>query len=95
MKKPISYCCLFLVLLACSSQLYIPAESSATVSFVDLKKGRELYVNNCASCHQLYTPNKFSEKEWTENLNEMQPKAKITDEEKQLIYQYITNAPRQ
>jgi hypothetical protein len=28
------------------------------------------------------------------NLNEMQARAKISDEEKQLIYQYITNAPK-
>ena len=93
MKKIFVYS-LFLVLLSCSSQLYMPTESSATNSLTELKKGRELYVNNCASCHQLYAPNKYDSKTWIHNLDEMQPKAKITDEQKKLIFDYLVNAPK-
>lgn len=85
---------ILLLLASCSTALYQPVSDSPSVSLIDLKKGRETYVNNCASCHQLYTPNKFSDKVWMDNLNEMQTRAKISDEEKALIYQYITNAPK-
>lgn len=94
MKKIILFCLTLLVFSCAKPLLYTPTESSATISVADLKQGRELYVNNCASCHQLYAPSKFTEKEWEANLNRMQPKAKITDAEKQLIYQYITSEPK-
>ena len=80
-----------LLLISCSSQLYIPIEATPTVSLGDLKTGREIYVKKCSSCHQLHLPNQYNEKVWSSNLNEMQTRAKITDEEKQLIYQYLIN----
>lgn len=79
-------------LFSCSSQLYVPIEAVAKIPLEDLKTGREIYVKKCSSCHQLYLPNKYTEKVWMDNLNEMQVRAKITDEEKTLIYQYLTNA---
>jgi len=95
MKKIIFACSVLMLLLySCSPQLYIPKESASTVSLEDLKKGREIYVKKCASCHQLHLPAQFDEKVWSINLDEMQSKANITDEEKQLIYQYIVNAPK-
>jgi hypothetical protein len=42
----------------------------------------------------LHLPNQYTEKVWSLNLNEMQARAKITDQEKQLIYQYLVNAPK-
>jgi cytochrome c2 len=74
--------------------LYVPIEAINSVSLEDLKTGREIYVKKCSSCHQLYLPNQYTEKVWMNNLNEMQDRAKISDAEKQLIYQYITNAPK-
>ena len=93
MKKLILFGCIVL-LTSCSSQLYIPIEATPTVSLEELKTGREIYVKKCSSCHQLHLPSQYNEKVWSSNLNEMQARAKITDEEKQLIYQYITNAPK-
>ncbi|WP_395049126.1 c-type cytochrome [Flavobacterium sp.] len=83
-----------LLLISCSSQLYIPIEATLTVSLEDLKTGREIYVKKCSSCHQLHLPNQYTEKAWSLNLAKMQDRAKITDAEKQLIYQYITNASK-
>jgi mono/diheme cytochrome c family protein len=84
----------FLLLASCSSQLYVPIEATSSVSVEDLKIGREIYVKKCSSCHQLHLPNQYTEKVWSLNLNEMQARAKITDQEKQLIYQYLVNAPK-
>lgn len=93
MKKILAFT-LFLILCSCSTQLYIPTESSATISVSELKKGRELYVDNCASCHQLYAPKAYDAIAWQHNLDEMQPKAKITNEQKKMIYDYLVNAPK-
>lgn len=83
-----------LLLISCSSQLYVPIEATSTVSLEDLKTGREIYVKKCSSCHQLHLPNQYTEKVWSSNLNEMQVRAKITNDQKQLIYQYITSEPK-
>ena len=84
--------CLFL--LSCSSQLYFPIESVNSVSVENLKKGRELYVNNCSSCHQLYMTNQYDATTWKNNLDEMQARAKITNEQKKIIYNYLISAPK-
>ena len=83
-----------IILSSCASTLYVPVESTNYIALEDLKKGRELYVNNCASCHQLYLPNKYDAVTWMKNLNEMQDRAKITDEQKILIYHYLENSPK-
>lgn len=93
MKKILFYCLSFLFF-SCSSQLYIPLEAVSNVSLDDLKTGREIYVKKCSNCHQLHLPKQYTEKVWLTNLNEMQNRAKISDDEKQLIYQYIVSAPK-
>ncbi len=79
---------------SCSSQLYVPTTPSDSQSLLDLKKGRELYVKNCANCHDLHLPNQYKAPVWKINLDKMQERSKITDLEKQLIYEYIVNAPK-
>lgn len=83
-----------ILLCSCSIQLYIPTEGSNMVTLENLKAGRTLYVNNCASCHQLYAPNKYDDSTWKHNLDEMQVRAKITDDQKKLVYDYLINAPK-
>jgi mono/diheme cytochrome c family protein len=77
---------------SCSSQLYMPSASDTKMQ-EQLQAGRKLYVAHCSSCHNLYLPKRFSVDQWRKNVEEMQPKAKITDEQKQLIYQYLTSQP--
>lgn len=83
---------LVLVLFACKSALYIPTvENTANKANVEeLQKGRALYINKCSSCHALYLPEKYNKTEWTKWVNRMAPKAKITNEEKELIQAYVT-----
>jgi len=83
-----------IILQSCSPQLYVPITNIGELTTENLKKGRDLYVNNCSSCHQLYLPQKYDNSKWQKNLDEMQPKAKITDDQKLLIYNYLVNAPK-
>jgi hypothetical protein len=42
----------------------------------------------------LHLPSEFTDKEWEDNLDEMQVKSKISDEKKELVYQYLIHAPK-
>ena len=79
-------CC---VIYGCSRQLYMPAATDATKQEA-LLQGRKLYVNHCGSCHNLHLPKEYNADQWKKNIDEMQEKSKISDDEKQLIYQYLT-----
>lgn len=85
---------MFFTLLSCSSQLYVPMASVNNVPLENLTKGRETFVKKCASCHHLYNPTKFSEQKWSVILKKMQKKAKISDAQTKLIYDYLVNAPK-
>ena len=85
----ISFAC---IIFSCSTRLYLPA-STDTKKQEQLLAGRKLYVNHCSGCHNLYLPKRFTTEQWKMNVDQMQPKAKITDEEKQLIFQYLTSQP--
>jgi mono/diheme cytochrome c family protein len=77
---------------SCTTSLYKPTlvEAADTNEFNNLQKGRELYINNCASCHSLYLPDQFTPQIWKEELLKMQTKAKLSDSETELIYNYLT-----
>ncbi len=85
----------FLILLGlfgCATVLYVPTEADAqsqSVSLDTLIAGRELYMNRCGSCHNLYLPTQYSKQEWTQILDKMQKPAKIDTTQKELIKKYI------
>ncbi|HKR07360.1 MAG TPA: hypothetical protein VJY62_22190 [Bacteroidia bacterium] len=77
---------------SCSQSLYMPASTDSTKQ-QELLAGRKLYVDHCSNCHNLHLPKEYDAAGWKKQLDEMQVKAKITDEEKQLIFQYLTSQP--
>ena len=83
------------IVASCAPALYqpMPEQASGNSSYEDLVKGRSLYVASCGSCHSLYLPEQYNESIWQHNLNEMQERSKISDQEKALILAYLTNAP--
>ncbi len=84
-----------LIVLSCASKLYIPKEeTNNNEDIAALKEGRTLYVNNCANCHQLYMPNQFNKTDWAYNLDQMQTRANITNEQKELIYNYLAQGSK-
>ena len=92
--KKIIICSYIFGLFSCAPSLYIPIQDVNSISVLDLKTGRNLYVNNCGSCHQLHLPREYNKEQWSNNLDFMQPRAKITDAQKQLIYNYLINEPK-
>lgn len=80
------------IIYGCTTTLYMPASNDAVIQ-KQLLSGRKLYVNHCGSCHNLHLPKEYNAATWKIQLDEMQQKAKINDDEKQLIYQYLTSTP--
>lgn len=95
-KRKTVIICLAVVLtgliIACGTALYIPSENQVTssVSIKDLLDGRALYISKCGNCHSLIVPEKHTAKDWNIWVNKMEPKAKITPREKELILVYLT-----
>lgn len=54
-------------------------------------EGKTLFEANCAKCHKLYEPATYSAEKWSSILKWMQPKAKISDAEREQIYDYVTS----
>jgi len=77
---------------ACSpkvSQPEAPKTPEAPLS-PELAAGKMLYENNCGKCHKLYEAKDFTAENWTPILASMQKKAKISDEDREKIYAYLT-----
>ncbi|MFZ4399554.1 MAG: hypothetical protein ACOYO1_05945 [Bacteroidales bacterium] len=89
---------IFLGLSGCIASLYLPTEEDAkiyNIPLTTLKEGRELYINKCSSCHNLYLPSNYTKHEWSLNLNKMQKRAKIDSTQKENITKYLEiNAKR-
>jgi mono/diheme cytochrome c family protein len=76
----------------CEASLYFPTEKDANQSAIpleNLKEGRVLYINNCSNCHNLIEPAQFKKGIWERAMLVMQKKAKINNNEKDLILQYL------
>lgn len=73
------------------SNLYVPAASdtTATASIDDLTQGRDLYINNCNACHQLYAPDRYSVSDWKGIIKQMSPKTNMTSNEVELVTKYL------
>ena len=78
---------------ACSHSLYIPSNSDAALNET-LTKGRQLYVDNCGKCHSLHAPSQFNAAQWQNNLDNMQERANINNDQKSLILAYLTSEPK-
>lgn len=82
---------ILLGLAGCTASLYIPTDEDALMSTAreELLKGRELYVQKCGSCHALRLPESHTVSEWQQKLQEMAPRAHLSDQEQDLIWKFI------
>lgn len=79
------------LVMGCTSALYQPKPEHFTsaTAFQEISAGRKAYVTKCSGCHHLYLPAQYSESAWKHNLDEMQDRSKINDQEKALIMKYV------
>jgi cytochrome c5 len=68
-----------------------PAPTEAKIELSpELAEGKNLYENNCAKCHNLKNPKDYNAQEWQPIMIRMQKKAKISDTDREKIYNYVT-----
>lgn len=72
--------------------LYVPTTSDVTssASLQDLQTGKALYINNCASCHQLYLPDNYPSAQWNSIMMSMAPRTSLTSSQVALVTKYLT-----
>jgi mono/diheme cytochrome c family protein len=75
-----------------SGDLYTPtvADTTATASLDELQQGRELYINNCNSCHYLHSPDDYSASYWKSIIPQMAPKTGMNADEVAKVTKYVT-----
>jgi len=62
-----------------------PKEGSA----VRIAEGKGLFEQNCGKCHKLFSPTAFTQTEWEPILKRMQPKARLDDQQMDLVREYV------
>ncbi len=55
-----------------------------------IAEGKELYDTRCAKCHDLPKPADFNDEKWVGIMNAMAPKAKLSKEQSETVYNYVT-----
>lgn len=97
MKKHIATAVLMTVVLtACTSRNATPttATGSATSTAGQIAQGKTIFENSCGKCHKLPDPTKHTSVQWVGIMNAMAPKAKLTDEQHQWVYDYIVSVKK-
>lgn len=65
------------------------AGCAATIIYCS--KGEELYYNKCSGCHRLHSKTEFTSEKWKSEVEEMSKKARLNEDEKRMIIEYLTN----
>ena len=95
--KILTLAAITLLAVSCSTKKTAPAPATPTVIETakaveltpELAAGKSMYENNCAKCHKLYEPKKFTQDEWAPILVRMQKKAHLDDTQMASIKSYI------
>jgi hypothetical protein len=74
-----------------SANLYTPTSSDITTNatLTELQQGRALYINNCGSCHNLYSPDDFSPASWKIYISAMAPRTNMNASQVLLVTKYL------
>jgi hypothetical protein len=93
--KKLSTIIITLAFVSCTSKLYNPTEVNVNkreiASLTELQQGKEIFSGKCGGCHKLPNPEKYQPQVWTKILEKMAPKAKLTVDQKELVYKYVSN----
>ncbi len=101
MKKFITLVFTLVVVFACSKKTVgtktetSEKTSSDKVSNEIYLAGKTTYMEKCGKCHPLFPVNKGNMEYWNKWVDKMAPKAKLTDEQKRNVLDYLSvNAPQ-
>ncbi|PJJ64740.1 MULTISPECIES: c-type cytochrome [Chryseobacterium] len=85
-----------ILLVSCTSKAPVataaPAVSASTPE--QIAQGKTIFENSCGRCHKLPDPTSHNSVQWVGIMNSMAPKAKLTDEQHQWVYDYIVSVKK-
>jgi hypothetical protein len=55
----------------------------------DLNKGRAIFYKECTGCHQAYTITEFTERKWKHEIEDMSPRAELSEAQKDKLTRYV------
>jgi hypothetical protein len=75
-----------------TSALYTPtaADVTSNATLLELQKGRDLYINNCSTCHSLFSPDSYSATQWKTVINNMAPRTGMASSDILLVSKYVS-----
>lgn len=82
---------------ACSPKIIPTTQNNEQVILTEMvlttnqQQGKQLFESKCANCHDLYKPSDFKPVKWESILKKMQSYAEISNEERELIYEYVSS----
>ena len=95
MKKFAVLFVLGLSLIGCTAKKAVVA--TAVEEAVDISnftseqvQGKTIYDVKCGKCHDLPNPSNYTKEKWRSIMLSMQKEAKISDADRELVYNYIT-----
>lgn len=62
---------------------------NSNITLAELQAGHKIYYTKCNTCHQNFTITDFNEKKWRHEIEDMSPKAELTEDEKSKLTLYI------
>lgn len=93
MKK--GFCIIGILVLAAScTPKTVPVANESHTSEEKLVQGKTIYENSCGKCHELPNPTDHTSVQWVGIMNSMAPKAKLNDEQHQLVYDYVVSVKK-
>ena len=69
-------------------------EGTKTITVEKIALGKTIFDNSCGKCHDLPNPTDHSAQDWVGIMNSMAPKAKLTAEQHEIVYDYIVSVKK-
>lgn len=83
-----------LALAASCTPKTVPVANESHNSGEKLVQGKTIYENSCGKCHELPNPTDHTSVQWVGIMNSMAPKARLNDEQHQLVYDYVVSVKK-
>lgn len=81
------------ILASCTPQPAV-VKGSKMNTVETLALGKTAFENSCAKCHDLPNPTDHSAQDWVGLMNSMAPKAKLNDQQHEMVYDYIVSVKK-
>lgn len=66
------------------------AAGSKLTKSESIAQGKVIFENSCGKCHDLPNPKAHTDAQWTGIVNTMAPRAKLTEAQGTMVYDYVT-----